>query len=82
MIQNLTSLLQAYWCFMVVVLATPTTKLAEAAGLAAHLHFILELSSDLGAVNGYFMIESSSKGSKGVGRDLSEDLWALPFLFS
>ena len=47
-ITDLATWLQAYARLMVVLLSAPTTSKAEAAGLAAHLHIILQLAQDLG----------------------------------
>ena len=43
---------------MVVLMATPATKLAEAARLAAHLHFVQQ------PISGYHVIESSVNGQQ------------------
>ena len=47
-ISNIWSWLQAYSRYMAVMLSADTTSKEEAAGLAAHMHLILQLSRDLG----------------------------------
>ena len=47
-ISNIWFWLQAYSCYMAVMLSADTTSREEAAGLAAHMHLILQLSRDLG----------------------------------
>ena len=49
-ISNIWGWLQAYSQYIVVMLSTETTSKEEAAGLAAHMHLILQLSSDLGGM--------------------------------
>ena len=44
------SWLQAYSQYMAVMLSAETTSKEEAAGLAAHMHLILQLSRDLGGI--------------------------------
>ena len=49
-ISNIWSWLQAYSRYMAVVLSAETMSKEEAAGLAAHMHLILQLSRDLGGI--------------------------------
>ena len=49
-ISNIWGWLQAYSRYMAVMLSAETTSTEEAAGLAAHIHLILQLSSDLGGM--------------------------------
>ena len=49
-ISNIWSWLQAYSRYMAVMLSAETTSKEEAAGLAAHMHLILQLSRDLGGI--------------------------------
>ena len=47
-IRDMPTWLTAYARFMAVLLATSATKPTESAGLAAHMHLILQVSQDLG----------------------------------
>ena len=49
-ISNIWPWLQAYSRYMAVMLSAETTSKEEAAGLAAHMHLILQLSRDLGGI--------------------------------
>ena len=49
-ISNIWGWLQAYFRYIAVMLSAETTSKEEAAGLAAHMHQILQLSSDLGGM--------------------------------
>jgi len=47
-IRDMPTWLTTYARFMAVLLAAPATKPTEAAGFAAHMHLILQVSQDLG----------------------------------
>ena len=81
LVNHILSWIQAYSCFMAVLLASESTSKEEAAGLAAHMHLIIQLSKDLEGIQWLvydheFCEWAAAKGVK-TGRNQFLNLWEV-----